>query len=389
MIINELKLIIDSIKKRIPNKLSDLKNDLYYDSRVEEWILEQKVRSFSYDVNYRLCCYYEKFTHNKKLIPGEIYTCNIDGVDYFGECVYIGASYATTEHYSIEFKDESASKIINLELYNDNSLRIRLSEGFPVNEPVIVDIGIVRHSGELKQIDEKFIPDTQIQVDWNQNDEFALDYIKNKPFYDNSQSGGELKKIDNKYLPDGIASCNTAEVGQIIVVKSVNENGVPIEWEAVNGQNNQNYLILKDMTTGYSYTVYMNNGSLESHIKINSIEARQLPNKTDYTNDELFDPTGMIIYGIADDGSEIEIINYEYDRYVTTGSKVHEIRCHDSGIMHTVEIPITTRSLEAALFDFNCVVDDNARYCLTGWKGTLNGEPSTRMLIPNSDMISL
>lgn len=35
---------------------------------------------------------------------------------------------------------------------------------------------------EVYQLDEKYIPDT-VKSDWNQNDENALSYIKNKPFY--------------------------------------------------------------------------------------------------------------------------------------------------------------------------------------------------------------
>jgi hypothetical protein len=50
----------------------------------------------------------------------------------------------------------------------------------------------------------------------------------------------ELKQLDEKFIPDTIArTANvipvpaTASVGQTIVVKSVDENGKPTEWEAV------------------------------------------------------------------------------------------------------------------------------------------------------------
>jgi hypothetical protein len=45
----------------------------------------------------------------------------------------------------------------------------------------------------------------------------------------------ELKTLDKKYLPDGIGGINikSAQVGQTIIVKAVDENGVPTEWEAV------------------------------------------------------------------------------------------------------------------------------------------------------------
>lgn len=62
--------------------------------------------------------------------------------------------------------------------------------------------------GELKQLDEKFIPDTIArtdsipQSDWNQNDETASDYIKNKPFYDEVITISETREFINQPLID-------------------------------------------------------------------------------------------------------------------------------------------------------------------------------------------
>lgn len=33
--------------------------------------------------------------------------------------------------------------------------------------------------------------------------------------------------------------------------------------------------------------------------------------------------------------------------------------------------------------------DDNKNYIITGWKGTLNGEPSTKLIVPDNDTIIL
>jgi hypothetical protein len=49
------------------------------------------------------------------------------------------------------------------------------------------------------------------------------------------EDGGEIVKISaNSIIPDAIPAPATAQVGQTIVVKSVDENGKPTEWEAVN-----------------------------------------------------------------------------------------------------------------------------------------------------------
>jgi hypothetical protein len=149
----------------------------------------------------------------------------------------------------------------------------------------------------------------------------------------------------------------------------------------------KDYIVLKDQSTGYDYMVYMDNGGLVSSIKIDRIELRALPNNTDYTVSEEFDATGMIIVSIGVDGSEREITDYTYDKYVTTGSVTHEIRCNIFGIKYTVVVPITTRTLEMALVDFDYTINDDGTYTITGWKQTLNGEPSTELLVPNSPFI--
>lgn len=226
------------------------------------------------------------------------------------------------------------------------------------------------------------------QADWSQSDSSAFNYVKNRTHYDDTESGGELKKLDNKYLNDNVVTCQSAEIGQIIVVKSVNEDGVPIEWEAVKGQTSQNVLTLKDVSTGLDYWVYVKDGSLESRTKTTSIKVTTLPSKTDYTDTELFDPTGMVIVSIGQDGNEIEITDYTYDEYVTTGSNVHEIRYVDLlGVAYTVEIPIITKSIKVALQDFTYITNDDGTYTITGWKETLNSEPSTRMVVPNSELV--
>jgi hypothetical protein len=40
-----------------------------------------------------------------------------------------------------------------------------------------------------------------------------------------------IHQLDEKFIPNAIPKIETAEVGQAIVVKSVDENGKPIEWE--------------------------------------------------------------------------------------------------------------------------------------------------------------
>ena len=62
-----------------------------------------------------------------------------------------------------------------------------------------------------------------------------------------------LIKIDEKYLPTTVPTVHSAYVGQTIAVKSVDGNGNPIEWEAIDNSYNN----LKDKPIGETKTVLM------------------------------------------------------------------------------------------------------------------------------------
>lgn len=44
----------------------------------------------------------------------------------------------------------------------------------------------------------------------------------------------EIHKLDAKYIPDSVPNIQSAEIGQTLVVKAVDENGKPTEWETIN-----------------------------------------------------------------------------------------------------------------------------------------------------------
>lgn len=77
----------------------------------------------------------------------------------------------------------------------------------------------------VKQIDEKYIPNTIARV----SDIPEVPEINYPVTSVNGQTGDIV--ID---IPDSIPTPLTASVGQTIVVKSVDENGKPTEWECVN-----------------------------------------------------------------------------------------------------------------------------------------------------------
>ena len=76
----------------------------------------------------------------------------------------------------------------------------------------------------------------------------------------------EVHKLDEKFIPDNIPKVSTAQVGQLLSVKAIDENGKPTEWETVNPEANTSGLELVDRTTGAHYNVYVDNGKLTMEV---------------------------------------------------------------------------------------------------------------------------
>lgn len=113
------------------------------------------------------------------------------------------------------------------------------------------------------------------------------------------------------------------------------------------------------------------------------------PTKTDYTDTELFDSTGMVVtakYGDNTTKDVTSLVNYE--KYVVTGENKHQIYYTESNITLVTNVDIITRTLEDALIDFYYTKDETSGvYTITGWKETYNGVPSTECILPNNDNI--
>lgn len=74
-----------------------------------------------------------------------------------------------------------------------------------------------------------------------------------------------------EYIDESINKALTsAEVGQVLVVKAVDENGKPTEWEAKNTTdvNSSNSIVMQDKETEKLYNVYVSNGQLLVEEKI-------------------------------------------------------------------------------------------------------------------------
>lgn len=86
-----------------------------------------------------------------------------------------------------------------------------------------------------------------------------------------------------------------------------------------------------------------------------------------------------------------EVQPYIRVKSCTAGStKIFRLTIDDEGIISGEAEMSEDEIVEDILKDFTYMKDtDTGNYVLTGWKGTYNGEPSTEVIIPDTDKIQI
>lgn len=145
-----------------------------------------------------------------------------------------------------------------------------------------------------------------------------------------------------------------------------------------------------DQVSGYIYIACIRDGNFVTHIGIKSIEVTTMPTKIEYIVGEYFDPAGMVVTATTYDGATKEITDFTCPSlYFVEGDTSVKITYIEGGIVHIATVPVIVIAFDAAtvLVDFEYTANDDGTYTITGWKGTLNGETSTEMIIPNNGLI--
>lgn len=353
-----------------------------------------------------------------------------------------------------------------------------------------VEVTFVEDTTIIHKLDKKYLPDDiSSKPDWEQNDNTTVDYIKNRPFYDDApkelnisnqtvtlvdnddvstgtctlefrpnygvefkaifdgvgyygvvqkdsdsksnmysfnlltgehvkimEDGGisitpaitgehtlevyeiygEPKKIHKRFLPDEIQkiqsvitiddngdtfiNSDTAYIGSSEDL----ENAEKIITEK-NFYDPKKYLVVTDEVDGYNYFITTRNGNIVSYIQTKSIAVTTMPNKTIYVDHEEFNPEGMIVTATGVDGSTREIPNYTYGVVTTENASKFTISYTEAGITYTTTISLTLHDF--SLIDFKYTANEDGTYTLTAWNGTYNGEASTRIIVPDSELI--
>lgn len=185
-----------------------------------------------------------------------------------------------------------------------------------------------------------------------------------------------IKTLDKKYLPKEL---------QIIDTK-VNANSTNLVQNKAIVDYTINGLIMKDQKSGYRYIIQIIDGTIVSSGYCTAIRiSDNYVEKDSYVEGELIED--MVIEGICEDGSIKIIENFTCiakDNYL-------QITCEEAGNIYKKSYYVGNKiiDIETALIDFDYIVEEDGTYTLTDWKGTYNGETSTRCIIPNSILIRL
>lgn len=225
----------------------------------------------------------------------------------------------------------------------------------------------------------------------------------------------ELVKIDEKYLPFTEEDMVDTALGEVHSHNDsttahktlfdqkadINHTHSPSDWSQINPSSPDyiknkpkiglDYIVLADEVNGKDYVIKMNNGNLVTFPlqTISNIKIVTMPEKVEYVDGEAVDLTGMTLSVVYKDGTEAPITNYVINTNyadINTGIKVYY---QEYGQEIEVNIPITISEFDfaAALIDFNYITNSDGTYTITSWKGTLNGEASTEMIVPNNNKI--
>lgn len=204
--------------------------------------------------------------------------------------------------------------------------------------------------------------------------QYVDDKIENHS-HDASEISGPFVKYEDQSLSDE--------------EKEIARKNIGVE-DSISKLRIEKLVILEDKETGLIYSVELINGELKVN-KIDPIEVVIVPpNKTSYIEGEYFDPEGMQFIAIYQNDIKRTIINYSFDQnYLTSDTTSKTIYVHGLEGYFNVDITVEKLVPEVHLVDFDYVVEEDGSYTLTGWKSTLNGEPSSRLIIPNNALVNV
>ena len=182
-----------------------------------------------------------------------------------------------------------------------------------------------------------------------------------------------------------VGNANENKAGKKLATEEyVNESSKKLVFDSIQ---------LRDISTGLTYLLQIKDGIIVTSSKVTGISMTTQPNKTTYMVGETVDLTGIVIEATCENGSVKDVVASDvtyYPEVITEGVTSIEVKYHSGGSEYIATVPIrVVASIEELLIDFGYTDNDDGTYTLIRWKQTLNGEPSTEMVIPDNSSIKL
>lgn len=173
-----------------------------------------------------------------------------------------------------------------------------------------------------------------------------------------------------------------------LLINKTNKNINEIKDYIDEINDGRNEIILKDKITDFNYQLTIEDGQLKT-IAIPKMIILTQANKINYMEGDNIDITGLsftleYIDGTSEVYNDLSGIDFEPKR-ATKDMKFITIII--DGIKFRYNISTEAFDPYIALIDFNFVDNKNGTYSIVSWRGTLNGEPSDIMIIPNNEAI--
>ena len=298
--------------------------------------------------------------------------------------VYVGSD-EMPEGYDVQIDPEATGIEI------DNTL----SKAGSVAEAKATGDAINKLNAEAKKIDNKVnIPVTNNAIDngingqvLETNGDGTTSWVHRSRVY-----------VGSGEMPEGYDVQIDPEAASVEVDTTLTKEDAVAEakatGEAINGVYDyinaaKDFTLLKDPVTGFVYIVKVENGQLVCISKCLSIAITTPPTKTQYSIGEIFNPAGMVVTATCEDGNTRTITKYGYPiTPLQDGTESVPITYTENGVTFVAYVNISTSfDIEALLMDFTYVANGDGTYSITGWKGTLNGTPSTECVVPASEFV--
>lgn len=276
------------------------KNQLFGIKMTETEIMPEQTLTFMEEEGHRI--FNGRVTLNgDNIVLGEIYDVKIDDVLYKVECrdlngmpILGNATFIVTGNPN--YGDTGEPFVIRLNFDTGDIFGITTIEAG--NHTISIN-GLAR---TIIKIPKMLLPDdigggSSVQADWNQNDDTADDYIKNRPFYDRKASARLLNGMfkftsDNNLYIAKPAFERDVIIGETYTVKfdgrTFRCNVIKINdyWYALGnlslinmGENTNEPFVIEKQSSGYSIKTNISKSNISVEITGNAMIATKIPER--------------------------------------------------------------------------------------------------------------